>query len=636
MKRNIPKSQRQISKNLIRGVNSRVSPSTISPTVNVGGKSYVLNINNEFFKNINLFNYYLNIVNSDEIQIGIFYPDSDKVMIPDSLYRIEYVGGTFITSGSIPSSGSALIEIPVIPCEPVIYEIKNIANNILRSGSEASGGNIEEIINNSIITLKDTANNTLFTSSFFAEENGEIIAPSGSYINTDNSVSGSIRSGEINHIIADIDVEVNTVKAGEVVALKKVNINLEDSDGNPVVPDSIDVVGNNVTAVVPSSPQFDPEAFVIQVDTGILGQTNENQFLIQVAGTIFGNNYDVKTSDGQTFTGQTGNLTITFPSKGQYLIEIKGTIAISYFITLDRNKLLKVLNWGLTSIGLNRAFEGCSNLQIEALDAPNLQAGFTQRIFNGRITINDSIGSWDISPLTSILAAFQNNSVFNSNINNWDVSGMTSLSTINNELFIGCSSFNQPLDLWDVSANTSFYSMFSGCRRFNQDLSTWNVSSGTSFYSMFSGCSVFNQDISNWNMSNAKEVNSMFQQASAFNQDLSTWDVSNITNFTLMFYLATSFNQNLGAWQLRLAGTSLSNIFRNSGMSTANYTDTIVGWANYVFNNSGTPSGVNMINQAGMTFDTSRSGGTNFADAGAARTYLTTTAGWTITNDTII
>ncbi len=80
----------------------------------------------------------------------------------------------------------------------------------------------------------------------------------------------------------------------------------------------------------------------------------------------------------------------------------------------------------------------------------------------------------------------------------------------------------------------------------------------------------------------------------------------------------------------------MQRIFESSGMDAANYTDTIVYWANYAFDNAGTPTSVNMSTQTGRTFDTSRSGGANFADAGAARTYLITTLGWTITSDTVI
>jgi hypothetical protein len=74
-------------------------------------------------------------------------------------------------------------------------------------------------------------------------------------------------------------------------------------------------------------------------------------------------------------------------------------------------------------------------------------------------------------------------------------------------------------------------------------------------------------------------------------------------------------------------------------MSCQNYTDTIVGWANYVTNNSNTPINVNMASQSGRIFDGTRSGGAGFASATAARLYLTTAtptgAGWTISGDTL-
>ena len=140
-------------------------------------------------------------------------------------------------------------------------------------------------------------------------------------------------------------------------------------------------------------------------------------------------------------------------------------------------------------------------------------------------------------------------------------------------------------------------------------------------------------NIENWDVSNVTNMVTMFNGASSFNQPLN-WDISSVTNMSDMFNGASSFNQNLGSWEIASL-ISAAGIFAISGMSTDNYTDTIVGWANYVFTN-GAPYNVNMSSQIGRTFDTSRSGGANFVDAGAARTYLTTTAGWTISSDTVI
>ena len=154
---------------------------------------------------------------------------------------------------------------------------------------------------------------------------------------------------------------------------------------------------------------------------------------------------------------------------------------------------------------------------------------------------------------------------------------------------------------------------------FNQDISSWNTISATNMNQMFYQNTAFNQDISSWNVSSVTNMTRMFE-STPFNFDISSWDVSSVTQMARMFTFS-QFNQNLGAWNL----DSLINmqvIFNGSQMSTANYTDTIVGWANYVFVN-GFPLNVNMTNQAGRTFDTSRSGGANFATAGDARTYLT-------------
>jgi surface protein len=223
---------------------------------------------------------------------------------------------------------------------------------------------------------------------------------------------------------------------------------------------------------------------------------------------------------------------------------------------------------------------------------------------------------------------------FNANLDNLILDTTLGSGTFLRQTFQNCSRFNQPLSHWVTDGVTDFSQAFNNAREFNQDISGWNVSSATNFSSMFNGARSFNQNISTWDVSNVTNLVSMFRTARNFNQDISGWDVSNATTLRFMFLDASGFDQNLGAWPLRIAGTNLGEIFRFSGMSTENYTDTIVGWANYVFDNSG-PINVSMIVQSGMTFINSRPGGANFADAGAARTYLVS-QGWSITGDTVI
>jgi len=260
-------------------------------------------------------------------------------------------------------------------------------------------------------------------------------------------------------------------------------------------------------------------------------------------------------------------------------------------------------------------------------------------MFEGTSSFNQPIGNWNVSNVTTMQRVFLGATSFNQNISSWNTGNVTNMSN----MFQNASAFNQDIGGWNVSSVTNMSGMFSFASAFNQNIGSWNTSNVTNMSNMFRSAVAFNQNIGSWNTANVTTMGinqgGMFQGATSFNQDISGWNVSNVSSMQWMFVSASAFNQNLGAWQLRTAGTNLNTIFWNNGMSCANYTDTIVGWANYVFNNSNTPLSVDMAAQNGRVFATARSGGANFADAGAARTYLTTApptgANWSITSDSL-
>ena len=95
-------------------------------------------------------------------------------------------------------------------------------------------------------------------------------------------------------------------------------------------------------------------------------------------------------------------------------------------------------------------------------------------------------------------------------------------------------------------------------------------------------------------MSNVTQINNMFKNnQSAFDQSLANWDITAIT----------------------LAGS----MFSSSGLSTANYDATLIGWAAQSITNA-------------VTVDFGNSQYTLGGAAEAARNTLVSTYGWTITD----
>lgn len=335
----------------------------------------------------------------------------------------------------------------------------------------------------------------------------------------------------------------------------------------------------------------------------------------------------------------------------------------------DRNRLIQVEQWGSVAwTSMQTAFRNCLNLQITAVDIPNL-AGVSNmsEMFSGCDILNSpgNIGSWNTGAVTTMQRMFANTDAFNQNIGAWntasvtnmsemfssarafnqpiggwntaavtDMSGMffyadvfnqdigawnTSAVTNMSDMFTEAYAFNQNIGSWNTGAVTNMSNMFSEAIAFNQDISSWNTAAVTNMSGMFKFASVFNQNIGAWNTAAVTTMSQMFSRASAFNQNLSSWNTGAVTSMLGMFEQATAFNQNLGAWTLN-PGVDLRFMFDDNGLDCTNYSATLIGWNA----NATTPNGRSL----GAT---GRQYGTN---AVAARTNLRTTKGWTITGDT--
>lgn len=293
-------------------------------------------------------------------------------------------------------------------------------------------------------------------------------------------------------------------------------------------------------------------------------------------------------------------------------------------------------------------------------------------MFNTAKSFNQPIGNWNVSNVTTFSFMFNNADGFNQPIGSWDVSSSTSFyqmfrsnggfgvanasgegtnpltnwtlysgpGTIDMRFMFFQSEFNSDISNWNVSRVLNMQ-RFAQTSPFNNgntgDMSAWTFDSCINFEVCFYG-SQFNQPIGNWTFhpSSNIDMSDMFRYASQFNQDISNWDVSQVTDMTLML-ADCGFDQDLGPWGDHLnASVNMTDMLSNNDMSTENYSRTLIGFANYVFDNSGPFNrvfGAASLTYHGSTGTTYGGYGTEeFVDAVNARAYLTGTGGWTITD----
>jgi surface protein len=318
--------------------------------------------------------------------------------------------------------------------------------------------------------------------------------------------------------------------------------------------------------------------FIFEINTAntSTGSTTNTEFRLPFVSSGTYNcvvDWGDSTSDVITTWNQ-AEATHTYASTGTYTVTISGICRGWQFAnTGDRLKIIDISQWGILQFtNAGAQFQGCTNLDITAIDIPNLN-GVTNltMFFNlcSSLTYNSSVNNWDVSNVINMNFMFYIATSFNQDIGSWDVGNVNTTSS----MFESATSFNQDIGSWNVGNVTDMTSMFQFATSFNQDIGSWNVGNVTDMTSMFQGASSFNQDIGSWDVSNVATTNSMFQGASSFNQDIGSWDVSNVTGMVSMFESATSFNQDIGSW-------NVSNIIGMNSMfrSATSFNQDIGSW----------------------------------------------------------
>ncbi len=301
-----------------------------------------------------------------------------------------------------------------------------------------------------------------------------------------------------------------------------------------------------------------------------------------------------------------------------------------------------IANWNVSNVtNMSAMFrESLFNHPIEIWNVSNVTN--MMEMFHRHRTYNHPLNNWDVSNVTNMGSMFDGwvwGAIYNQPLNNWDVSNVTNMSY----MFRDNSGFNQDISAWDVSNVTSMRGMFEQNTVFNQNISSWDVSSVTDMANMFNQAAVYNQPLDAWQVGNVTDMNGMFYRALMFNQPINSWDVSKVTsmlnmfrlnpefdqpltnwntvavtNMSGMFQSAESFDQNLASWNMANV-TNMTDMLSGSGLSQANYDDTLIGWGAQTVRNNVSLGALDL----------------NYCDGRIARQELVDNNNWNISGDII-
>ncbi|MCA9344711.1 BspA family leucine-rich repeat surface protein, partial [Candidatus Saccharibacteria bacterium] len=394
---------------------------------------------------------------------------------------------------------------------------------------------------------------------------------------SDNDIFYATDTGNyrVNAFAGSISVDLSDLDCGTTYHYRAYAIN-----------NSVTSTGEDSSFTTLDCPDEDPDAFILQVKTDNPGDSNSTSIIIPTVST--GYDYDVDWDNDGIYDelGITSSAVHDYGVAGTYTLRIKGTFPQIYFNDSgDEEKVLDIIQWGTSQWrSMENAFFGATNLTISATDAPDLSLGLgipMDHMFEDASSLNQPIGNWDVSNVTSMESMFRGATSFNQSLNNWDVSNVTTMrdmfrdttyfnQPLNNwnvgnvidldNMFFAASSFNQPLNNWNVGNVTEMWGTFRDASSFNQSLNNWDVSNVTRMEYLFNGASVFNGDLNNWDVSNVVYMNSLFSEASSFDKPLDEWDTSSVINMERMFWGASSFDQPLNSWNVS-AVTEMDGMF---------------------------------------------------------------------------
>lgn len=303
----------------------------------------------------------------------------------DASYTIEDTLGNVLYTGTIPSGGSVT---EVIGNSTL--NVNKSDGTLISSLSILAEGTDSYNVGDSSAVLKDEDGNVLSTTPIKATETEDIVAPNGdvsvnsvafddvlsggtldievlkstgndqigskqgqywrigdsTITNSDSTYDVDIKATE-SLVLPDSQINVNGVDRGDVVSVKTIDVNLEDSVGDPVTPTSVGLVGNTLTIEVPSgaSPSgvdfrgFPHSTQRLSYRTGDIGWRTQNAWYDYTPPTTPAAVADLDYSSANFWYLMKNNLVVDGQSSKTRFVDVDG---VQTFSSTDNKDLIVV------------------------------------------------------------------------------------------------------------------------------------------------------------------------------------------------------------------------------------------------------------------------------------------------------
>ncbi|MFV0346934.1 MAG: BspA family leucine-rich repeat surface protein, partial [Bacteroidales bacterium] len=119
----------------------------------------------------------------------------------------------------------------------------------------------------------------------------------------------------------------------------------------------------------------------------------------------------------------------------------------------DKTKIMTVEQWGAIKwASMANAFTACSNLDVLAVDVPNLSnVADMSSMFDGcsKLKGNTHFGTWNVSNVTTMSSMFQNATSFDQNIGAWNISSLATAANMFNGATLSVANYDSLLIGWN-------------------------------------------------------------------------------------------------------------------------------------------------------------------------------------------